>query len=82
MMYFSNVSLKTLGILAAIGILGILSIYAFMTATGSTDYRLGRIAGWLDPEAFSSGDAYQQTMSKMTIGSGGISGIGMFRNGR
>ena len=81
MMYFSNVSLKTLGILAAIGILGILSIYAFMTATGSTDYRLGRIAGWLDPEAFSSGDAYQQTMSKMTIGSGGISGIGMFRNG-
>ena len=55
--------------------------YAFMTATGSTDYRLGRIAGWLDPEAFSSGDAYQQTMSKMTIGSGGISGIGMFRNG-
>lgn len=81
MMYFSNVSMKTLCILAAIGILGIVSIYAFMKATGSQDYRLGRIAGWLDPDSFSSSDAYQQTMSKMTIASGGVTGIGMFRNG-
>ena len=81
MMYFSNVSMKTLCILAAIGILFIVSIYAFMKATGSQDYRLGRIAGWLDPESFSSSDAYQQTMSKMTIASGGLTGIGMFRDG-
>ena len=50
MMYFSNVSLKTLGILATIAILGILALYGFMVATGSTDYRLARIAGWLNPE--------------------------------
>lgn len=81
MMYFSNVSLKTLGILAAIAILGILALYGFMIATGSTDYRLARIAGWLNPELYSSSDAYQQTMSKMTIGSGGLYGNGMFRNG-
>ncbi len=81
MMYFSNVSLKTLGILAAIAILGILSIYGFMVATGSTDYRLARIAGWLNPDLYASGDAYQQTMSKMTIGTGGISGNGMFVDG-
>ena len=81
MMYFANVSLKTLGILAAIAILGILSIYGFMVATGSTDYRLARIAGWLNPELYSSSDAYQQTMSKMTIGSGGMYGNGMFRSG-
>lgn len=81
MMYFSNVSLKTLGILAAIAILGILAIYGFMVATGSTDYRLARIAGWLNPEMYASDDAYQQTMSKMTIGSGGFSGIGTFVNG-
>ena len=81
MMYFSNVSLKTLGILAAIAILGILSIYGFMVATGSTDYRLARIAGWLNPEMYASDDAYQQTMSKMAIGSGGFSGIGMFKDG-
>ncbi len=81
MMYFSNVSLKTLGILAAVAILGILAIYGFMLATGSTDYRLARIAGWLNPELYASDDAYQQTMSKMTIGSGGFSGNGMFVNG-
>ena len=81
MMYFANVSMKTLGILAAIAILGILSIYGFMVATGSTDYRLARIAGWLNPELYASDDAYQQTMSKMAIGSGGFSGNGMFVNG-
>ena len=81
MMYFSNVSLKTLIILASVAILGILAIYGFMIATGSTDYRLARIAGWMNPELYSSSDAYQQTMSKMTIGSGGLSGNGMFVNG-
>lgn len=81
MMYFANVSLKTLGILFAIATVGILGLYGFMVATGSTDYRLARIAGWLNPDLYSSSDAYQQTMSKMTIGSGGISGIGMFHTG-
>ncbi len=81
MMYFSNVSLKTLGILAAVAILGVLTLYGFMVATGSTDYRLARIAGWMNPELYSSSDAYQQTMSKMTIGSGGMYGNGMFVEG-
>ena len=81
MMYFSNVSMKTLIVLASIAILGVLALYGFMRATGSTDYRLARIAGWLDPEMYSSSDAYQQTMSKMTIGSGGLSGNGMFVSG-
>ncbi len=81
MMYFSNVSMKTLIVLASLAALGILAIYGFMLATGSTDYRLARIAGWLRPEMYSSSDAYQQTMSKMTIGSGGLYGNGMFING-
>ena len=81
MMYFANVSLKTLSVLAALAILGILAIYGYMTLTHSTDYRLARIAGWLNPEVYSSSDAYQQTMSKMTIGSGGLTGNGMFVTG-
>ena len=81
MMYFANVSLKTLSVLAALAILGILAIYGYMKFTGSTDYRLARIAGWLNPEVYSSSDAYQQTMSKMTIGSGGLTGNGMFVTG-
>ena len=81
MMYFSNVSLKTLGILAAIAVLGILSLYGIMIATGSTDYRLARISGFLNPDLYSTSDAYQQTQSKMVIGSGGLAGIGMFVDG-
>ena len=81
MMYFGNVSLKTLGALAAIAILGVLALYGVMIATGSTDYRLARIAGWLNPDLYSTSDAYQQTQSKMVIGSGGLTGIGMFVNG-
>ena len=81
MMYFSNVSLKTLGILAAIAVLGILSLYGIMIATGSTDYRLARISGFLNPDLYSTSDAYQQTQSKMVIGSGGLTGIGMFVDG-
>ena len=81
MMYFSNVSMKTLIILGSIALLGVLALYGFMIATGSTDYRLARIAGWLNPELYSSSDAYQQTMSKMTLGSGGLYGNGMFVDG-
>jgi len=81
MMYFGNVSLKTLGILAALAVLGVLALYGIMIATGSTDYRLARIAGWLNPDLYSTSDAYQQTQSKMVIGSGGLTGIGMFVNG-
>lgn len=81
MMYFANVSMKTLLLLAAAAVLLVLALYGFMSATHSTDYRLARILGWLDPELYSSSDAYQQTMSKMTIGSGGLSGNGMFVNG-
>ena len=81
MMYFANVSLKTLAILAALAIAAVFALYAFMRLTGSNDYRMARIYGWLDPEAFSSSDAYQQTMSKMTIGSGGLTGNGMFVTG-
>ena len=81
MMYFSNVSLKTLGILAALAILGILALYGFMVATGSKDYRLARISGFLNPELYSTSDAYQQTQSKMVIGSGGLTGNGMFVDG-
>ena len=81
MMYFSGVSMKTLIILASIAILGILSLYGVMVATGSTDYRLARISGFLNPELYSSSDAYQMQQSQMAIGSGGLTGIGMFVDG-
>ena len=81
MMYFSNVSMKTLSVLAAIAIVGIMILYLYMKTANSQDYRLARILGWLNPDLYSSSDAYQQTMSKMTIGSGGLGGNGMFVSG-
>ncbi len=81
MMYFADVPLKVLGGLAGAGILLVLSIYALAVATGSNDYRLARIYGFLNPELYSSSDSYQILQSQMAIGSGGFRGIGMFVDG-
>ena len=81
MMYFANVNMKVLGGLAGAAVLLVLSIYALAVATGSNDYRLARIYGFLNPELYSSSDAYQILQSQMAIGSGGFSGIGMFVDG-
>ena len=81
MMYFANVSMKTLGILGGLAVIGIAALAAFVVIAGVDDYRLNRITGWLNPAEYSSSDAYQQTMSKMTIGSGGLTGNGMFVTG-
>ena len=81
MMYFANVNMKLLGALAGLGVLLVLTIYALAVATGSNDYRLARIYGFLNPELYSSSDSYQILQSQMAIGSGGATGIGMFVNG-
>lgn len=81
MMYFGNVRMRTLVIMIAIIVLGVLALYGFMVATGSTDYRLARISGFLNPELYSSSDAYQMRQSQMAIGSGGLTGRGMFVDG-
>jgi len=81
MMFFAGVRLRTLGTLASVAVLMLLALYGFMVATGSTDYRLARITAFIDPSTSPLNDAYQQNMSKMAIGSGGLTGIGMFMDG-
>lgn len=81
MLYFGNVSMKVIGGLAGAAILLVLAIYALAVATGSNDYRLARIYGFLNPELYSSSDSYQILQSQMAIGSGGLTGIGMFVDG-
>ena len=81
MLYFSNVDMKLLLGMAAAAILAILALYGFMVASGSDDYRLARILAFLNPELSPLDDAYQQSQSKMAIGSGGMWGIGMFVDG-
>lgn len=81
MMFFANVDWKFLGLLVLGGFLALLALYGIMVATGSDDYRLARIAAFIDPEMYSSSDAYQMRQSQMAIGSGGLTGIGMFKDG-
>ncbi|MGN0778990.1 MAG: FtsW/RodA/SpoVE family cell cycle protein [Aristaeellaceae bacterium] len=81
MLYFSNVDIKLLLGLGTLAVLAILALYGFMVASGSDDYRLARILAFINPELSPLDDAYQQSQSKMAIGSGGLWGIGMFVDG-
>ena len=81
MLFFSGVDMRLLIGMAAVGITLLLLLYAYMTLSGSDNYRLVRILSFLDPEAYSSSGAYQQTQSKIAIGSGGLTGIGTFVDG-
>lgn len=81
MLLFANVRWRLLITMTVTAVLLVLALYGFMVATGSDDYRLARIAAFLNPELSPQGDAYQMTQSQMTIGSGGLSGIGSFVDG-
>ncbi len=81
MLYFGGVKLKVLLGMAAAGVVMVLVIYGVAMASGSDNYRVQRILSFFNPEMYSSNEAYQMTQSKIAIGSGGISGIGMFVSG-
>ena len=81
MLYFSGVDIRILLALAAIAIVAVLGLYAFMRTFNPDSYRLARILSFIDPENYSTDAAYQQTQSKIAIGSGGLWGIGMFVDG-
>jgi rod shape determining protein RodA len=80
MLYFGGVKLKVLMGMLAVGALLILALYAFTVASGTENYRVQRILSFFNPQMYSA-DAYQQTQSRVVIGSGGLSGIGMFVEG-
>lgn len=71
MMFMGGTSLKWFFILgaAAVGALG-LAVFAM-------DYSSDRISAWLDPFADSSDTGYQIVQSLYSIGSGGLSGLGL-----
>ncbi len=79
MLWFAKVDFRVLALMFGIVAALVLAIYAYATATGSNDYRLVRILSFIDPQTYSTG-AYQQTHSKIAIGSGGLTGVGRFRD--
>ena len=81
MLFFAGTDLRILGGIAFVGVVAILALYAFLVFTGSDSYRLARILAFVNPEMYSATDAYQMQQSMMTIGSGGLYGIGTFVEG-
>ncbi len=81
MLYFSGVDLRLILLLAAVAGLAVLALYGYALASGSNNYRLVRILAFFDPESYSTSGAYQQTQSKIAIGSGGMYGVGQFVDG-
>ena len=81
MLYFANVDIRLLLGIALAGVILLLALYGYLVASGSDNYRLNRILAFLNPEMYSSTDAYQMRQSQMAIGAGGLTGIGMFVDG-
>ncbi|MBO5976198.1 MAG: putative lipid II flippase FtsW [Oscillospiraceae bacterium] len=71
MMFMGGTSLRWFFILGAVALLG-LGVMAF-----GMDYSSDRISAWLDPFADSSDTGYQIVQSLYSIGSGGLSGLGL-----
>ncbi len=81
MMYFGGARIRVLVAVVATGIIAIAILYGYMVASGSDSYRLERILSFVDPSLADASASYQQTNSKIAIGSGGFTGRGTFVQG-
>ncbi len=81
MMYFGGIRLKVMGGIIAAGVLALVILYGVIMASGVDDYRITRILSFVNPELVDANATYQVTQSKIAIGAGGASGIGMFVQG-
>lgn len=81
MLFFSGVDIKLLIFLAFAATLMVMALFFYVTVFDPDNYRLARILAFANSDAYSSTDAYQQIQSKTCIGSGGLTGIGMFVDG-
>ena len=81
MMFFGGMRLRLMGGIVAFGIMALALLYAYLMATGSDNYRLERILSFIDPTLVDENAVYQVTNSKIAIGSGGLSGRGIFVQG-
>lgn len=81
MMYFGGARIRVLMGVAAAGGIALAILYGYMVASGSDSYRLERILSFIDPTLADESASYQQTNSKIAIGSGGLYGRGTFVQG-
>ena len=78
MLYFSDVDWKWLLSIGAIGALGIVGFFAYGIIGGSSNYIFYRILAFMDPHSYAQGPGLQLLRSQQAIGSGGLTGVGLF----
>ena len=78
MMFFGGIRLKVMGGIIAVAVIGIAVLYAVVMASGTDHYRVTRILSFVNPALVDEAATYQVNNSKVAIGSGGWSGLGMF----
>ena len=71
MLYAAGLRLRTL---LAVGLMGLPLVYYFVF---SETFRLKRLVAYLDPWAYRSSFGYQVTEALISIGSGGVLGVGL-----
>lgn len=64
-------------VIAVLIVAGVVVLIAMATASEDSNFRIGRIVTWLDPEGSSSDEGYQVMQGLYAIGSGGFWGKGL-----
>ncbi len=78
MIYFSGADIRIFIGMTLFGLLIIGAFFGYALISGSDDYRITRILSFLDPQKYKLSGGYQIINSQMSIGSGGLKGIGTF----
>ena len=78
MLYFGGADWKWLTFMFVVGALAVGAFFIYGMISGSTDFRLQRMLSFLDPQKYFNSAGYQIINSERAIGSGGLTGVGLF----
>lgn len=78
MIYFAGADWKWLVGLALAGTAAVLGLYFYGKLSGSESYKLMRLFSFIDPKLYARSAGLQILNSQEAIGSGGLTGIGLF----
>ena len=81
MLYFGGVDIRLVVGMVVFGLSGIGLIIAYALLSGSTDYRILRLVAFTNPRLYSESGGYQLLNSQKAIGSGQVTGNGIFTLG-
>jgi len=81
MLYFGGADWKWLTLLFVLAATAVGIVFAYGLISGAESYRLQRIISFLNPEAYPLSGGYQIIKSEQAIGSGGLTGVGLFVTG-